>query len=220
MKIQDVTPSSVLPNQSESISTTSVCFECPPVDPGFREGIARDIGAWKRIFAPTPSTNILVNSFRSASLIWNYCGLRATLLYRFGHALWKKRIPMLPGIISRANLTLHGFDVPSSVQIGPGLYVPHPVGTVIMAKRIGSNVSLISGITIGMRETPVFPTIGDNVFIGAGARVLGDITIGDNASIGANAVVLKDIPRGMTAVGIPAKIIKKRSNEAAIEEIE
>ena len=75
-----------------------------------------------------------------------------------------------------------------------------------MAHRIGSNVTLVHGITIGMRNVRGFPTIADDVFIGAGARVLGEIRVGEGAKIGANAVVLTDVPAGATAVGVPAEI--------------
>jgi serine O-acetyltransferase len=170
--------------------------------------IRSDAGAWARLWAPQETG--LVSWGTAVRLIFNYAGLRATTLYRIGHALWKKRIPVLPGMIQRMNITLHGFDVPSSVPVGPGMYVPHPVGTVITARRIGANVTLISGITIGMRSEPKFPILGDGVFVGAGARILGEITIGSGAQVGANAVVLKDVPEGATAVGVPAVIKVKR----------
>jgi serine O-acetyltransferase len=165
--------------------------------PGLRDSAAGDIAAWKKLWGGG-----------TAKLVWNQCGLRATLLFRLSHALWRHRIPALPGMVARLNLTLYGLDIPPSVEIGPGLYIPHPVGTVVMAHRIGANVSLISAITIGMRGVPGFPTLGNGVFIGAGARVLGAITVGDGVSIGANAVVLKDIPAGATAVGVPARILE------------
>ncbi|MBN9393166.1 MAG: serine acetyltransferase [Chloroflexi bacterium] len=141
-------------------------------------------------------------------LIWNSMGLRATLLYRLSYFLRSKKVKAIPGILARLNITLHGLDIPSSVQIGPGLYIPHPVGNVVMARRIGANLSLIGSNTIGMRNTHAFPVLGDNVFMGAGARVLGDIVIGDNVNIGANAVVIQDLPSNCTAVGVPAKILE------------
>lgn len=79
-----------------------------------------------------------------------------------------------------------------------------------MPKRIGRNCSVIANVTIGMRNEWVFPEIGNDVFIGAGARVLGGITLGDQAVIGANAVVIHDVPAGATAVGIPAKVVGQR----------
>ncbi|MEI6042756.1 MAG: serine acetyltransferase [Chloroflexota bacterium] len=177
----------------------------------WRELVAGDIAVWLKIWKPgwTPAQGIQLKD--AVRLTWNYTGLRATLLYRLSHHLWLKHIPVLPGILTRLNITLHGFDVPCIVKIGPGLYVPHPVGTVIMAQEIGANVTLISGITIGMRNEPDFPLIGNNVFIGAGARVLGNLVIGDNVNIGANAVVVKDIPANCTAVGIPAKILANQA---------
>jgi serine O-acetyltransferase len=129
------------------------------------------------------------------------------MLYRLSHALHKLGIPFLPGMVSRMNISMHGFDVPSDVEIGPGLYVPHPVGVVIYARRLGANITLISAITIGMGRTLDFPVLEDEVFVGTGARILGGITVGKGAKIGANAVVLKDVPPGATAVGVPAKIV-------------
>lgn len=153
-----------------------------------------------------------------ARLIWEHQPLHATALFRLSSLCSRRGIPLLPGILRRINMSLYGLDIVPGVRIGGGLYMPHTVGTVIMARHIGRNVTLVSNITIGMRNEPGFPTIGDNVFIGAGARVLGSITIGDGASIGANAVVLTDVPPGATAVGVPARILQRggRAVEAKI----
>lgn len=173
----------------------------------FRALVRSDIAVWLDMWKPW-----MVGSYgpryllAAAHMIYQAAGLRAALLYRAGHALHRRRITALPQVISQLNLMLHGFDVPSGVEIGPGLYIPHPVGTVVMAKRLGAGVTLVSGVTVGMRHEPVFPTIGNNVYLGAGARVLGDITIGDNVSVGANAVVLTDVPDNCIAVGVPATI--------------
>jgi serine O-acetyltransferase len=91
--------------------------------------------------------------------------------------------------------------------------LPHPGAVVIQANRIGRDVTVQGSITIGMRDSTGFPTIGNDVFIGCGARILGSITVGDGARIGANAVVLVDVPPGCTAVGVPARIIRPRTNE-------
>src|SRR2546423_12783870 len=103
-------------------------------------------------------------------------------------------------------MLLHGVEISSAVPIGPGLYIPHPRGMVLMARRIGANCSFIHACTLGMRETWDFPVLGDGVFVGAGARVLGGIELGDGCAVGANAVVIKDVPAGATAVGVPATI--------------
>jgi serine O-acetyltransferase len=95
-----------------------------------------------------------------------------------------------------------------------GLYIPHPVGTVIGATKIGHNATILQGVTLGAKEIDISylpanrPTIGDNVTIGAGAKVLGGIFIGDNVTIGANAVVTKSLPDHVVAAGVPAKIIR------------
>jgi serine O-acetyltransferase len=81
-----------------------------------------------------------------------------------------------------------------------------------MAQRIGSDVTLVSNITIGMRHEQAFPTLGDRIYIGAGARILGQISIGNDASIGANAVVLEDVPDGCVAIGVPARVRPRRSS--------
>ena len=190
--------------------------EIPEADGAARPALGRlmggDILAWALIWCgPQAADGVTLRD--AVRLVWNQSGLRATLLFRVSHALWRSHVPALPGMVARLNLMLHGLDIPPSVEIGPGLYVPHPVGTVVMAKRLGARVSLISGITIGMRATPIFPLLGDDVFVGAGARILGDIVIGDGANIGANAVVLKDVPPGATAVGVPARILSENPAE-------
>ncbi len=103
-------------------------------------------------------------------------------------------------------MLLFGIEIGSGTEIGPGLYIAHPYGTVLMAGRIGANATFIHAVTVGMRNEWEFPVIGDGVFVGAGARVLGGIKLGDGCSIGANAVVIHDIPAGATAVGVPAVV--------------
>lgn len=165
-----------------------------------RAWIAADLDAWRRVG--------MAGSGRlaTARLLWSQAGAQATLLYRVSNLLHRRGVRVLPQLLSRLNLTLHGLDIPPSVPIGPGLYVPHPVGTVVMAERIGANVTLVSGVTIGMRNEARFPRVGDNVYIGAGARVLGGIVVGSDVSIGANAVVICDVPSGAVAVGVPARV--------------
>jgi serine O-acetyltransferase len=131
------------------------------------------------------------------------------LWFRFGAWCKHKGIPALPGIIQRLLYRRFGLEISPGSDIGGGLYIAHPIGTVIAVNKMGKNCSIIAAVTIGLRNEHKFPTIGDNVIIGAGARVLGGITIGDDVIIGANAVVIKDLPAGVTAVGVPAKVIKK-----------
>jgi len=102
-------------------------------------------------------------------------------------------------------------DISKETKIGGGLILPHPNGVVIHEKAvIGVNCMIMQQVTIGQLANEGAPVLGTNVYIGAGAKVLGDITIGNNVSIGANAVVLIDVPDNCTAVGVPAKVIIKR----------
>jgi len=101
-------------------------------------------------------------------------------------------------------------DISKETKIGGGLVLPHPNGVVIHEKAvIGVNCMIMQQVTIGQLANEGAPALGSNVYIGAGAKVLGDITIGDNVSIGANAVVLVNVPDNCTAVGVPAKVILK-----------
>jgi serine O-acetyltransferase len=171
-----------------------------------RQLIWEDAREWKRIgYLGFDKAEKPVKSRDILRLLWTHVGLRATVWYRLSHAMHRRHIPILPGMIGRMNLRRYGLDIVSSVPIGPGLYIPHPVGTVVMAVSIGSHCHLISGVTIGMRTVQAFPRIGDHVTISAGARVLGDIRVGDGATIGANSVVISDVSDGATMVGAPAR---------------
>jgi len=153
-------------------------------------------------------------------LFWRFAPVSATFIYRISNACVRHHIRILPTILERLNLMLFGIEISSSIPIGPGLYIAHPVGTVIMAKRIGANASFIAAVTVGMRETHEFPVFGDGVKVGAGARILGGITLGDGCTIGANAVVIEDVPAGATAVGVPARILpKKPAPDRALAEV-
>lgn len=186
--------------------------------PGVWLLFADDLRHWQQIgFGGEANDHGSVRLKDALKLWWNFPGVRATLIYRLSYAAHARHIRLVPGMLYRRNIRKYGLDIVPSVPIGPGLYIPHPVSTVVMARKIGKNVSLISGITIGMRNRHEFPIIGDNVTIGTGARVLGGVTIGENALIGANAVVTIDVPANSTAVGIPARILKPHAARAANE---
>ena len=140
-------------------------------------------------------------------LLYRYLPLRAMAWFRFGCWCKQRGIPILPGMVQRLIYRHFGLEIQVGADIGGGLYIAHPVGTVISVRRVGENCSVIAAVTIGMRNKWAFPDIGDRVFIGAGARVLGGIVVGDDAVIGANAVVIDDVPEGATVVGIPARVI-------------
>ena len=94
-------------------------------------------------------------------------------------------------------------------QIGPGLFIQHGFSTIISARKIGKNCWINQQVTIGYSNATDCPTIGDNVVINAGAKVIGDVKIGDNSIVGANAVVVKNVPENCTVVGVPAYIVRR-----------
>jgi serine O-acetyltransferase len=139
-------------------------------------------------------------------LLWRHPALWATAIYRASRWCQVRHIRLFPTLFQRLNMLLFGVEISCGMEIGPGLYLPHPYGTVLMAERIGANVTLVHSVTVGMRNEWEFPVIGDAVFVGAGARVLGGVRLGNGCSIGANAVVIHDVPAGATAVGVPAVV--------------
>lgn len=134
-------------------------------------------------------------------------------LFRMSCFFHDNQLSTIAKFFSFLNLIFFGIETSPKVQIGGGLFLPHTVGTILGAEKIGINVTIMHGVTLGSKEmdfnfTPKSrPIIGNNVFIGAGAKILGGVTIGDYAKIGANTVVLKDVPSHSLAVGVPAKII-------------
>ena len=145
-------------------------------------------------------------------LLFRHPSLRAMAWFRFGSVMWSLGVPALPGWTQRRLLRLYGLELVPSGQIEGGLYIAHPVGSVLVATYIGRNVTVISQATFGTRTDNRWPIIGDGTFVGAGARVLGGIAVGDGAQIGANAVVIHDVPAGATVVGIPAREVRAGVN--------
>lgn len=169
------------------------------------ERFKQDVQRWIKPEAVSPPE--LVTVATTLKLLFRHIPVRAMLWYRFGGWCHEKRFPFFSGFIQRQLLKCYGLEIGVGADVEGGLYIAHPVGTVINAEHIGRNCTIISAVTIGMRNEWVFPTIGADVFIGSGARILGDVVIGDGAKIGANAVVIDDVPGGATAVGIPARVL-------------
>jgi len=138
-----------------------------------------------------------------------YSGLHAVWVHRIAHWLWKNEHCTLARIISQLNRFFTGIEIHPGATIGRRFFIDHGMGIVIgETAEIGDDVMLYHGVTLGgqdLTKTKRHPTIGKNVTVGAGAKVLGPITIGDGSAIGANAVVTKDVPPCHIAVGIPAK---------------
>jgi serine O-acetyltransferase len=171
--------------------------------------IAADMREWKRMGQLGERVALSPLKLREAlSLYLRFPGMRAIVRYRLSYAAYQRRLPLVPGMLFRANLRRYGLDITPRLGIGPGLYLPHPTGTVIMATEVGARCHIIHAVTVGMRNRQEFPRIADDVTIGAGARVLGDVVIGSGANIGANAVVIANVPAGATVVGIPARVVR------------
>jgi serine O-acetyltransferase len=142
-----------------------------------------------------------------------YPGLHALVLYRISHQLWEWKVPLVPRWFSQTARFFTGIEIHPGAKIGKSFFIDHGMGVVIGETAIvGDNVLLYQGTTLGGTGKEIgkrHPTLGNNVVVGAGARILGNITIGDNSYIGANAVVIKDVPPNSTVVGIPGRITKQ-----------
>ena len=142
-----------------------------------------------------------------------YSGLHAVVFHRLAHPLWKMNIPILPRAISQIARMSTGIEIHPGAQIGSALLIDHGTGVVIGETAIvGNNVTLYQGVTLGgtgKESGKRHPTLGNNIVVGAGAKILGNITIGDNSYIGANAVVLQSVPVNATVVGVPGYVTKQ-----------
>jgi serine O-acetyltransferase len=132
-------------------------------------------------------------------------------LYRLSNQLYRKRVPILPGIIMRIIRILFSCDIPYSLEIGENTAFAHNgLGVVVHRDAIiGHNNKIMQNVTIGGKNGQGPPKIGNYCFIGSGAKVMGEIEIGDDVMIGANAVVTKSVESGMVVAGVPAKVIGK-----------
>ncbi|RKX20011.1 MAG: serine O-acetyltransferase [Candidatus Zixiibacteriota bacterium] len=146
-----------------------------------------------------------------------YPGFHAITFHRFIHLLWNVKIPFLPRLFSQINRFLTGLEIHPGAKIGKGFFVDHGAGVVVGETTIiGVNCVLFHNVTLGGTGKHIgkrHPTLGDNVFVGTGATLLGPIKVGDNVRIGANSfVVMRDVPSNCTVTGTPA-IITKRDGE-------
>jgi len=144
-------------------------------------------------------------------VLLTYPGLHAIWLHRLAHALHKRRIPVIPRLISHINRFLTGIEIHPGATIGRRFFIDHGMGVVIgETTEIGDDVTMYQGVTLGgtgKQRGKRHPTIGNHVVIGVGAKVLGAVTIGDHVRIGAGSVVITDVPDHSTVVGVPGRIV-------------
>lgn len=175
----------------------------------FRQ-IKRDIQV---IFERDPAAKSLLE------VLLCYPGLHAIIMHRIAHWFYRRRLYTVARLISHISRFLTQIEIHPGAKIGQGFFIDHGAGVVIgETTEIGDNVTLYQGVTLGgtgKEKGKRHPTIGNNVVISAGAKVLGAITIGDNSKIGAGSVVLKDVPPNSTVVGVPGKVVVRDGRRVA-----
>jgi serine O-acetyltransferase len=146
------------------------------------------------------------------------------LFYRVSHIFYEKKLFMIARMISQFARFITGVEIHPGAKIGRGLFIDHGSGVVIgETAEIGDNCLIYQGVTLGgtgKEKHKRHPTLGNNVMVGAGARVLGPFKVGDNVKIAANAVVLEAIPDNCTAVGVPAKIVRRNGERIQNDDLD
>jgi serine O-acetyltransferase len=146
-------------------------------------------------------------------IIFLYQGLHALIVHRIAHLLYKVRLFFLARFLSQIARFFTGIEIHPGAKIGKRFFIDHGMGVVIGETAIiGDDVLIYQGVTLGgagIEKGKRHPTIGNNVVIGTGAKVLGNIVVGDNSYVGANAVVIKDVPPNSTVVGVPGRVTKQ-----------
>jgi serine O-acetyltransferase len=145
-------------------------------------------------------------------ILTSWAGVQALLAHRAAHALQEARVPLLPRTIAYVTRAVTGVEIHPAAEIGSEFFIDHGSGVVIgETARIGSRVTLYQGVTLGgtgFQRGKRHPTLGDNVTVGSGAKLLGPIDVGDGAKVGANTVVVEDVPPGATVVGNPGHPVR------------
>lgn len=158
----------------------------------------------------------------SLEVLLLYSGLHAIIWHRLAHRLYKARLFFLARLISQISRFFTGIEIHPGAKIGRGVFIDHGSGVVIgETAEIGDGCTIYQGVTLGgtgKDKGKRHPTLGKNVLVGAGARILGPFNVGDNAKIAANAVVLSEVPANSTAVGVPARVV--RLNGVRVEQLD
>ena len=143
-------------------------------------------------------------------VLFCYPGLHALYFHRIAHWLWNHRLKTLGRFVSHMGRFLTGIEIHPGATIGPGLFIDHGMGVVIgETTEIGENVTIYQGVTLGgtsLEKKKRHPTIGNNVVIGAGAKILGPFKVGENSRIGSGSVVVKEVPPNSLVVGVPGQV--------------
>lgn len=174
--------------------------------------IREDINA---VFERDPAAKSVIE------IIFCYPGFHAILFYRFARWFWIHKMYLIGRLISHIGRFLTGIEIHPGARIGKRFFIDHGMGVVIgETSEIGDNVTLYHGVTLGgttWKKIKRHPTIGNNVVVGVGAKILGPVKIGDNTKIGANSVVVNEIPPNSIVVGIPGKVVFRVEGEKRIQ---
>lgn len=148
-------------------------------------------------------------------VLFAYPGFHARQFHRISHTLWKWHVPFFPRWISHIGRFCTGIEIHPGATIGEGFFIDHGMGVVIGETAIiGDNVLLYQGVTLGgtsLQKVKRHPTLGNNVVVGVGAKLIGDITIGENSKIGAGSVVVDSVSPNATVVGVPGRVVAVRN---------
>jgi serine O-acetyltransferase len=143
-------------------------------------------------------------------VLFCYPGLHALWIHRLAHACWNHHLKFFGRLLSHLGRLLTGIEIHPGARLGPGLFIDHGMGVVIgETAQVGENVTIYQGVTLGgtsLEKVKRHPTIGDNVVIGSGAKVLGPFTVGENSRIGSGSVVVKEVPPNSVVVGVPGRV--------------
>ncbi|TXT67453.1 MAG: Serine acetyltransferase [Promethearchaeota archaeon] len=209
---------------SESEEQHNYCVECISTIDFNIEDIQRDVldDTLQKIL------NFFISDVNSAfkkdpaahsilEVLTSYPGIKAVLLYRIAHFFWVIKMPFIPRYLSEIARQITGIEIHPGAKIGSEFFIDHGGGVVIgETSEIGDNVTLYQGVVLGgTTNKPVkrHPTLGNNVVVGTGAKLLGAIKINDNVKIGANSVVIEDVPANSVVVGVPGKIISREGEK-------
>lgn len=154
-------------------------------------------------------------------IILCYPGFHAMIFYRLSHWLWIHHFKLLGRFMSHVGRFLTGIEIHPGATIGHGFFIDHGMGVVIgETAEIGDNCTLYHGVTLGgtsWAKEKRHPTLGNNVIIGSGAKVLGPFTLGDNSKVGSNSVVVKEVPENATVVGIPGRVVMSGEKRVGVD---
>ncbi|HMB17124.1 MAG TPA: serine O-acetyltransferase [Pelovirga sp.] len=154
-------------------------------------------------------------------VIFCYPGFHAMLFYRFSHWLWNKNRTFMGRFVSHLGRFFTGIEIHPGAKIGRGFFIDHGMGVVIgETAEIGENCTLYHGVTLGgtsWAKEKRHPTLGNNVVVGSGAKILGPFNVGDDSKIGSNSVVVKEVPAMATVVGIPGRVVLSGEKRVGVD---